>query len=148
MFHIIDQPLDQKDAIIVSAFSCFFISIFRASQSKKKLRLRDVESLTDHKTSMSHKDQSSRVEFEYRALGKHAERKLIVDPALADPEGDQGDNAQGGRGGETFKVLCFAVGIFGHAVGGDVEASETEETAKGEGGEEEVVERGAHADCD
>lgn len=93
MFHIVDQPLDQKDAIIVSAFSCFFISIFRASQSKKKLRLRDVESLTDHKTSMSHKDQSSRVEFEYRALGKHAERKLIVDPALADPEGDQRDNA-------------------------------------------------------
>lgn len=97
---------------------------------------------------MSHKDQSSRVEFEYRALGKHAERKLIVDPALADPEGDQRDNAQGSRGGETFKVLCFAVGVFGHAVGGDVEASETEETAKGEGGEEEVVERGAHADCD
>jgi hypothetical protein len=58
-----------------------------------KLRLRDVEGLADHEASVSDKDQSSRVELEYRALGNDTKGNLVVDPALADPVGNQGDNA-------------------------------------------------------
>jgi len=58
-----------------------------------KSRLGDVEGLADHEASMGHEDESGRVELEYRALGNDTERNLVVDPALADPVGDQGDDA-------------------------------------------------------
>jgi hypothetical protein len=94
-----------------------------------------VELLADHEASMGHKDQSSRVELEYRALSNDTERNLTVDPTLADPVGDQGDNAKGCRSGKTLEVFGLAIGILRYTVGADVEASKTEKTAEGEGGE-------------
>ena len=107
-----------------------------------------MEGLADHETSVGHKNESGRVELEYRALGNNTKGNLAVDPALADPVGNQGHDAEGGRSGETLEVFGLAVGILWYAVGGDVEASKTEETTEGEGGEKEMVKRSSHADCD
>lgn len=96
---------------------------------------------------MGHEDESSGVELEYRAFGHDTEGNLVVNPALADPVGDQGDDAQRGGSGKAFKVFGLAVGILGYAVGGNVEAGKTEKTAKGEGGEKEVVKGSSHANC-
>jgi hypothetical protein len=127
--------------------SCRIFFSFFYSLSDTKSRLRDVESLADHETSMGHKDQSGGVELKYRAFSNDAEGNLIVDPTLADPVGNDGDDTQRGRCWETLKVLGLAIGIFGYAVGGDVETSKTEETTEGEGSEKEVVKRGSHANC-
>lgn len=66
-------------------FSCFL--------PNTKSRLRDVESLADHEASMGDEDQSGGVELEYRAFSNDAEGNLIVDPTLADPVGNDADNA-------------------------------------------------------
>lgn len=71
-----------------------------------------------------------------------------MDPAFADPERNQGDDAERGRGGKALKVFGLAVGVFGHAVGSDVEAGETKKAAESKRGEEEMVEGGSHTDCD
>lgn len=97
---------------------------------------------------MGNEDESGGVELKYRTFGNDTERNLVVDPALADPVGDQGDNAQRGGSWETFEVFGLAVGILGYAVGGDIEASKTEKTAESEGGEKEVVKGSSHANCD
>lgn len=73
--------------------SCRIFFLFFYFLSNTKSRLRDVESLADHEASMGHKDQSGRVELEYRAFSKDAEGNLIVDPTLADPVGNDGDDA-------------------------------------------------------
>jgi hypothetical protein len=109
----------------------FFLLFFSLSRIAK-LRLGDVELLADHEASMSHKDQSSRVELEYRALGNDTEGNLTVDPTLANPVGDQGDNTEGCRCGKTFEVFGLAIGILGYTVGADVETSKTEKSAEGE----------------
>ena len=58
-----------------------------------KSRFGDVEGLADHEASVGHEDESGGVELEYRTFGNDTERNLIVDPALADPVGNDGDNA-------------------------------------------------------
>lgn len=52
-----------------------------------------MESLADHEASMGDEDQSGGVELEYRAFSNDAEGNLIVDPTLADPVGNDADNA-------------------------------------------------------
>lgn len=94
---------------------------------------------------MRNKQQHSRVELEESSLGQNTEWNVLQDPAAADPEADQSDNAERGRGRQTLEVLRLSAGVFGHAAGGDVEAGEAEKTAEGEEGEQEVVEGGAHA---
>lgn len=52
-----------------------------------------MESLADHEATVGHKDQGGRVELEYRAFSNDTEGDLIVNPTLADPVGNDGDNA-------------------------------------------------------
>lgn len=138
------SSLIRKNASYGISFSHSFTPFIPSHKS----RLGDVEGLADHEASVGHEDESGGVELEYRTFGNDTERNLIVDPALADPVGDQGDDAQGGGSRETFKVFGLAVGILGYTVGGNVEASKTEKTAEGEGGEKEVVKGSSHANCD
>jgi hypothetical protein len=107
-----------------------------------------VEGLADHGASMNDKDQGSRVELEYGSLSDKAKGNLVVNPSFAGPKGDQGDNTKRRGCGETFKVFCFAIGVFGHRVGRDVVASEAKETTESKRGEEEVVKGRAHTNGD
>ena len=80
-----------------------------------------MKSLANHSTPMRHKDQHGTVELKRGILSHNTKRNVLVDPALAYPIGDQGDDAEGCRSGETFEVFCFAVGVFGDGVCGYVE---------------------------
>lgn len=84
--------LQQAPLVFADAsYRIFFL--FFSFLSNTGSRLRDVESLTDHEASMGHKDQSGRVELEYRTFSNDTEGNLIVDPTLADPVGNDGDDA-------------------------------------------------------
>lgn len=105
-----------------------------------------MHSLANHSAAPGNENQDDGMHLQ-QAGAEGAQWQVLSDPALADPESDESDDAQGCRGWEAFKVFCFARGIVGDTAGGDVEAGETEETAEGEGSQEELVEGGAEADC-
>lgn len=96
---------------------------------------------------MRHKDQDNGVELE-QSSADGSKGNGLVNPALANPVGQDADDSERSRGGETLEVFCLARGIVGDGASGDVETGETEESAQGERSEKELVNRGAHAEGD
>ena len=69
-------------------------------------------------------------------------------PPLSHPVRHQPRDRQGRRDRRALEVLRFASRVLGHVGDGDVEACQAREAAEHEEGEDEVVERGAEADCE
>ena len=112
-----------------------------------KSRLGHMHSLTDHGTSMSNKDQHNRMELE-QAGSNGSKGKCLVDPALADPEGQDKDDAKRSGRGKSLEVFCLSRRVVRDGARGDVEAGEAEETAECKAGKEELVEGGADAESE
>jgi hypothetical protein len=110
------------------------------------LRLRYMNTLTNHQTPMHHKHTHNRMHLEDSSSAPNAKRHIGVRPAVARPPGHGASQHERSGDGCTFKVLRFPGCVFGYHGDGYVEARETGEAAEDEEGEEEVVERGAHAE--
>lgn len=109
-----------------------------------------MQRLTAHQAAVNHEQRHHRMHLERRAREPYAAGDLVEDPALGDPVGHHGVEAEGGGDGGALEVAGLAAGVLGDvsAVGGDVEAREAREPAEHEDGEEDVVEGCAHADAE
>lgn len=111
-------------------------------------RLRNVNSLANHQTSMQNEQSHNRMELERGPLEHCTERQIVVDPTLGDPIGHQGVQTQSGGDRRALKVRRLARRIFGNRGNGHVESCQTGQTAKDEKGQEDVVDWRAQAEAE
>lgn len=109
------------------------------------LDLRHVQSLGHHAASVGQEKHDHWVELKDGARHDGAVGDTLLNPALGQPERSQSHDSQARRDRKSLEVLCLAVGVLRHVVGGHVEASEACEAGQDEAGEEELVKTGAEA---
>lgn len=105
-------------------------------------------SFANHQTTVQDEHQDHRVEFKNGAFCKKTQGNVLVSPALRYPVRHERGNSQSRRDGRAFKVLGFAAAVLGYHGNCDVEASQTGQTAENKKCQEEMVERGADAECE
>lgn len=102
--------------------------------------------LARHQTATEHEQSRDRMKFEHAALGPRTQRQVLQDPALADPVGHKGGDAERRGDRRAFEILALAAGVLGHVGHGDVEARQARKAAEHEEGEEDVIDGSAQAE--
>lgn len=109
-----------------------------------------MQRLAAHQAPMNHKQCNNRMHFQSGALEPHSQRHLVEDPALGDPVGHEGVEAEGGGDGGALEVAGLARGVLGDVAARrrHVEARQPREPAQHEGGQQHVVRRRPHPEAE
>lgn len=114
----------------------------------RSLRLRYVQRLAGHQAAVNEEHEHNGVELQSRAREPETAGNLVEYPALRDPVGHQGVDAQRSRNGGALEVARLAGGVVGDVSRRDVEARETSQAAKHEDSQEHVVDSGAQTETE
>lgn len=105
-----------------------------------------MDGLARHEAAVQHEDDDDGVEGE-RGVGEpDAARDGVVDPALRDPVGHDGVEAEAGGDRGALEVVRLAGSVLGDRRRRYVEACQPRQAAQHEEGKAHVVQRRAHAD--
>lgn len=119
-----------------------------STERRRSLRLRHVQGLAAHQTAVDDEHGDDGMDLERGAGEPQAERDVVEDPALADPVGHEGVDAEGGGDGGALEVAGLAAGVLGDVGGRHVEARQPRQPAQHEDGQQRVVQRRAQAQAE